>query len=356
MNSVTEVLCRWYGWLIQLYPPGFRAAFRGEMEAVFADAARDASSRGWGALARLWLREVRDWPIAMAAAYWRRTREVRSQLDTQGGMTMDRAWKGGEEGEPWAIQERGRSILAALPPLVMGVGVAAAATINGQSWFDLATWERALLSLLTLAPLAILGAGGVLALVRSIPKWGYPWAGGTFVAAALALQTLAEERAEVGATIVSPGVDVTMGLALVSAGGVVLVIAALRGWAQAGLTSIGFVSTFSIVTFSWVRAAPFYRNDLVRLAAPLGFLQALLTYVYARRGRPQGVRWAVLLSIWILNAAPMLLAHRVWRPWLVARGQTSPLVPLLGIVTFLAWAGPVASLLGQPIRRSLARA
>ena len=159
-----------------------------------------------------------------------------------------------------------------------------------------------------------------------------------------------------GLSIVSPVIDVSLALALVAAGGVVLIVAALRGWAQAGLTSIGFVSVFGISTFSLLRAAPFLRNDLVLLAAPLGLLQAFLTYVYVRGRRPEAMRWAVTASIWLLNAAPMLLAHQVWQPWLAERGRTSPVLPLLVIVTILTWAGPVAGLLGRPVRRSLGRA
>ena len=79
---------------------------------------------------------------------------------------------------------------------------------------------------------------------------------------------------------------------------------ALRAAGWAGLTSIGFAATFGITTLSMVRAAPFNRSDLVLFAA---------------------------------------------------RGRTSPLAPLLVIVTILAWAGPLAGLMGKPVRRALHR-
>jgi hypothetical protein len=326
------------------------------MRAVFEAAADEAGSRGWRPLLALWLGELRDWPAALLSAYGSWVRRVRSQIRWQGGVTMAKTWKGGDGGRRWAIDEGRRAVLAALPPLIMGVGIAAASMVDGGTWFDLTIWQQGLLILLTALPVGILGVGGLIALIRSIPDWSYAWAGGTFVAATVALKILAEERAEVGAPIVSPGVDVALALALVLAGGVVLIVAAWRGWAQAGLTSIGFVSVFGIATFSMVRAAPFHRNDLVLLAAPLGLLQASLTYVYVRGRRPKLARWMVLASIWLLNGAPMLVAHRVWQPWLAERGRTSPILPLLIIVTVLAWAGPVAGLLGQPFRRSLNRA
>jgi len=356
VKKAIEALCTLYGWMVQLYPPGFREAFEDEMKMVFADAATEAAARGLVPLMTLWLHELRDWPETVVSAYGSWALTMRSQFNGEGGLMMVREWNEATADRPWAIKGQGRAVLAALPPLIIGLGIGAGATINGGSWFDLALWQKGLLMLLTVLPVGILGVGGLVALVRSIPEWSYTWVGGTFVAATVLLKILAEERAEVGAAIVSPGVDAGIALALVLAGGVVLVIAALRGWAQAGLTSIGFVSIFGITTFSMLRAAPFQRNDLVLLAAPLGLAQALLTYVYVR-GRGWGVaRWLYLGAIWLLNGAPMVLAHRVWQPWLAARGRTSPVLPLLVIVTILAWAGPLAGLLGKPIRRSLNRA
>lgn len=356
MRRATHVLCALYGWLIYLYPLSFRTVFGEEMEAVFAAAVTEAGSRGSVALARFWLRELHDLPGAVVSAYWSSTVRKCSQVNRQGGISMDERRDGEKANRPWAIDDRFQAALAALPPLVMGLGIAAGATINGRSWFDLTAWQQVTLILLAVLPAGILGVGGLIALIRSIPEWSYAWVGGTFVAAILLVKILAEERAEVGASIISPAVDVSIALVLVLAGGVVLIIAAVRGWGQAGLTSVGFVSVFGITTFSLLRAAPFHRNDLVLLAAPLGLLQGLLTYIYVRRGRAKAMQWAIMLCVWLLNAAPMLLAHRVWQPWLAARGRTSPVVPLLVIVTILAWAGPVVGLLGRPVRRSLGRA
>jgi len=356
VKTAIDVLCVLYSWLNRLYPPGFRAAFGEEMQAVFAAAATEAASRGLAALLVLWLRELRDWPGAVLSAYWACALRVHAQVTRQEGTSMGKVWNSTESSRPWAIEGRGRAMLAALPPLVIGLGIGVAATIDGGTWFDMKVWEKALLMLLTVLPVGILGVGGLIALFRSIPEWSYAWAGGTCVAGTVLLKIIAEERAEVGLSIVSPAIDVGLALALVAAGSVVLVIAALRGWAQAGLTSIGCVSVFGISTFSLLRAAPFLRHDLVLLAAPLGLLQAVLTYVYVRGGRSQAMRWAVMALIWWLNAAPMLLAHQVWQTWLAQRGRTSPILPLLVIVTILAWAGPVAGLLGRSIRRSLGRA
>lgn len=262
----------------------------------------------------------------------------------------------GDNGDgPWAIDARNRAVLAALPPLVLGIGLALSALINGGSWFDLVLWQQVLVIMLTLLPVGVLGVGGAMALLRALPDWGYTWASSALLAGAVLFKILVEESAEVGAAVVSPGADAAIALVIVLAGGVVLAVAALRGWAQAGLTSIGFAATFGITTLSMVRAAPFHRSDLVLFAAPLGLLQAFLTYLYVRGQSTQTKRGLYLVSIWVLNGAPILLAHRVWQPWLAARGGTSPLAPLLIIVTILAWAGPIAGLLGRPVRRALHR-
>jgi hypothetical protein len=70
-----------------------------------------------------------------------------------------------------------------------------------------------------------------------------------------------------------------------------------------------------------VRAAPFNRNDLLLLAAPLGVLQAFLTYIYVRGRGTQLTRWLYLVSIWLLNGASILLAHYVVWPWLAVCGR-----------------------------------
>jgi hypothetical protein len=69
VNLTTRRLCRLYGWLVRVYPEWYRHEFGAEMQAVFEQAAEEAASRGWAALARLVGREARDWPVAVWAAY-----------------------------------------------------------------------------------------------------------------------------------------------------------------------------------------------------------------------------------------------------------------------------------------------
>ncbi len=357
MNRWVRVLCGLYGWLVRLYPPGFRAAFGDEMRAVFAEAAAEAASRGWVPLLALWYRELRAYPGTVGLAYRRWVSRIGTAVKT-GGWEMMNEHQDVRDRQPWRIRDRGMAVLAALPPLILGLGIALAVLPMlpvGRTWFELANWQRGLVIVLALLPVGVIGVGGIAAVVRGIPDWGYTWIGSTLMGAAVLVKTLAEERADVGLAMVSPAVDAGIALAIVLAGGIVLLIAAWRGWAQAGLTGIGYVAIFGISLFSVVRAAPFNRSDLALLAAPMGLLQAGLIYLYVQRSGGRPARWGYLLGLWVLNGLPVLMAHRVWQPWLASRGRPSPVLPLLVIVTMLGWAGPIAGLLGRPLRRTLGR-
>jgi hypothetical protein len=65
MNRAIGLLTRGYRCLLRLYPASFRAEFAAEMDEVFFQAIADAAHRGWGALARLCLRELGTWPGAL---------------------------------------------------------------------------------------------------------------------------------------------------------------------------------------------------------------------------------------------------------------------------------------------------
>jgi hypothetical protein len=59
---------RLYAGLLNLYPRWFRVEFADEMQAVFLEGAQEATARG--ALVHFCLREMRDAPQALTAAYW----------------------------------------------------------------------------------------------------------------------------------------------------------------------------------------------------------------------------------------------------------------------------------------------
>jgi len=111
---------------------------------------------------------------------------------------------------------------------------------------------------------------------------------------------------------------------------------------------------FRAVFADAVAIPPFYRRDVALLAVPLGLLVAALTYVYARGS--DLARIVVLVGIELVNVGIAWAAERVWQDWLLARGQPSPLLPLLVLLTGALLAGPLLGLLGRPLRGVLGRA
>ena len=63
---------RWYGWLLRLYPPSFRAEYGEELQMVFAQALADRNDQpAW----RLVWRELATAPPALIRLYWRELRQ-----------------------------------------------------------------------------------------------------------------------------------------------------------------------------------------------------------------------------------------------------------------------------------------
>ena len=113
-------------------------------------------------------------------------------------------------------------------------------------------------------------------------------------------------------------------------------------------------ATLGLSLFQMVAVPPFYRLDVALLSVPLGLLVAALTYVYVRGA--DLARIAVLVGVELVNVGIAWAADRVWHDWLLARGQPSPLLPLLVLLTGALLAGPLLGLLGRPLRGVLRRA
>lgn len=250
--------------------------------------------------------------------------------------------------------DRRRVLLAVLPPLLYGLGIALKALIIGAPWYTVPAWRLVAGIAAELLAATVLVVGGLVALVRRLPDWGYAWSGAGLMTLALGLQVLAEERAETGQSIVSPAVDLAMGALIVLAGVLVLLIAAWRGWPQAGLASIGLSTTLALSACSSATNAPFHRYDLALVAGPLGLLAAALTYCYARSTGT--IRVAAIAVIGLANAGAAWIVNRAWQAWLVARGRPSILLPLLVLLAGSLLAGPLLGLFVPPLRRVVKRA
>jgi hypothetical protein len=343
MNTAGQLITRFHALMARLYPYNFRREFEGEMCMDFADAVVEASHRGVRSLMSLWWRELRDWPKTLVTEYWFSIAELWNRRFFMSEIDQSKNWK---------IKSRKDAVISALPPLLFGLGIMASALIVRKPWYQIPSWRLYLGVVIgMLIPAIVVGIGGAIALFRRIPDWGYTWVGTAAMGTVLLVKTIAEERADEGLPIISPGVDLALaGLLLLGCLGL-LIWVALRGWQQAGLVSIGFASIMGVTMISLVTAGPFHRYDLALLAAPFGALMAWLAYLYAMGSNK--ARILVLLGMGLLNLGAVLLADRVTRSWIVANERPSFILPLLVLITGMLISGPILGLIGTPIRRAI---
>jgi len=134
--QIADALTHVYGWPLKLNPPSLRTAFGNQKERVSARVADDAAGDGLAPLI-LWLpRELWDWLAALGRSP--RSLILRATVadgSRRSGMMVSPSGRwAGRDG--CALDERKRRVLVALPALVIGVGVAAVATIDDGSWFE----------------------------------------------------------------------------------------------------------------------------------------------------------------------------------------------------------------------------
>ena len=134
-----------------------------------------------------------------------------------------------------------------------------------------------------------------------------------------------------------------------------LFTAALRGWPQAGLVSVGMASSLALGICGTVNAAPFYRYDLASLSMVLAALIAVFIYAYVIHG-DSTTRISVVVAMAVLNALFIWIISHAWYEWRIERGQPSQFVPMAIMVTIVLLSGPVAGLLTRSVRPLLSRA
>jgi len=93
-------------------------------------------------------------------------------------------------------------------------------------------------------------------------------------------------------------------------------------------------------------AAPFNRYDLALLAVPVGLIMASLIYLYLRKG--DGGRFIAILIFGVMNAAVFFVVASIWN---LPEGSPSPVIPFLIVLTGALLVGPIAGLIGEPVRR-----
>ncbi len=355
MSRLTDLGHMTHNLLVQTYPAKFRQEFGAEMRLDFADAIQDAARQGHKPILGLFLREILDWLATMPAEHWSRISSTRAvpaepeRISEPGGIHMDTT----ESNAGLDIPDGRAHLLAVLPPLAFGLAIAMSALLVGGPWRTVPPWRMTLGLLMILLFGVVISAGTLVALKRGLPDWGYTWLGAFLVSLLLLANVVADELAESGRHIVSPAVETSIGLVLVLILLAALVVSAARGWARAGLLSIGLAGTLGLSLLHAVTVAPFYRHDLALLAAPLGVVFALLIDVFVRRANT--TRLAVLAGFAAMNAGLAWTANLAWSEWFIARNQASLVWPLLVILTGLLLAGPLFGVLAQPIRPLLRR-
>jgi len=336
MNLTIERLSRLYALLTALYPHDFRQLFAREMRAVFHEKLLETSEKGAWALWRDFWKELHSLPMSVLTEYWSAFRNTFGR-GIMSLITEDKSWK---------IENNRDAIVASLPPMMMGLGIALGALIVWEPWYAIPRWRLMTGVSIIMLPGMLIGLGGLWALVKRIPTWGHTWVGASAMGLLLFVKTLAEERADAGLPLISPRLDVVVMILFLLGFAVLLMVAAWRGWRHAGMVSLGFAAMSGISIFSMATAAPLNRYDLALLAAPVGLLMSLLTYLYVRKGDLG--RLFAILCFGSLNTVMLLIVANAWE---IPSVHAFPVVPFLVVLTGALLVGPLVGLIGRPMRR-----
>jgi len=252
------------------------------------------------------------------------------------------------EDKSWKIENRRNAIIASLPPVMLGLGITLGALVVWEPWYAIPRWRLITGFVIMMLPGLFIGLGGLWALIKHLPSWGYTWIGASAMGLLLFVKTMAEEQADFGLPMVSPIVDIVIAILLLLGIAALLVFAAWRGWRHAGMVSLGFATMVGMASFSMTTAAPINRYDLALLAAPVGLVMSSLTYLYVRKGDLG--RLIAITGFGLLNAVMLLIVSRAWDMPAV---HAFPVLPFLVVLTGALLVGPIAGLIGMPVRRVL---
>lgn len=339
-------LTAFYAVLLHLYPSHIRVEFQQEMLLVFDQARGAAERQGGVALARMMLEEMAALPVVLARAYREAALGVIHKLLLENSSMFNgesESWRLAMNGRGFSPLNKGQALLAGLPLVLIGFGIATGGLIyDGTVSFPL-TWTALLPLLAPLGPGILLGVVSIWALLRGLPDWSISWLGSFLMGAALFAQVMMEEMIDEGTIALSPALELLLPLAMLLAGLAVLVMIARRGWARAGLFTAAAAGLFGLSLLQAVMAAPFTRTDLAVLAAPVGLVLGWLIFLYTRNSNQ--ARGIVLLGVAALNTCLVFLANTATRDRLNDMGRASPLVPLLVMITVVLVSGPLLGLL-----------
>lgn len=338
-----------YRGMIYCYPKLIREQFGEEMIGVFTEANERACQQGFKAVFGFIIRELIDWPYALLHACIDviKIQYHRLRRDSDAGVLMIGQPVESEiemfvQGRLPKTNKR-KSVLISLPLALLGLGIMLSALIRTDVWYRLPAWQLYLSVGVLLLPGVFVAAIALLAIIKRIPDWGLTWVGCAFMGFTLSFQVAVSEFAEEGMLSIPPAIEVILGLTFFLAGLTLLLLVATRGWARAGLFTMAVAGTMGLSLFQALTAAPFNRDDVAIFAGPLGFIFALLMYLYI--GWDPGKRWLILSGFVLVNTAVVFISTNTLRPWFESSGAADPVLPLLVIITGLLLSGPLSGVL-----------
>jgi len=252
--------------------------------------------------------------------------------------------------------------LAALPPVLLGLSLAiplllraplSQLVIGGPTRIHYSPGVITGGMMVTIGAMVvaalILVIGGVVAVARRLPLWGYTWIGTTVMVIAVALTVAADDLPY----LVSPLIDMLIMMALMLLLAAALGAVGWRGPLLGGLAGLSTTMILCLVVVSWASNPPINRLDVGLLVGPLGLLYGGLLYGFVT-GPP--VRRAALLAVGGLLCLGMMwgVEYGVFWQWRVSRGQTGQPLILLAVGLTILTFGPAAGLVAQKLRPRLA--
>ena len=259
------------------------------------------------------------------------------------------------------------ALLAALPPVLLGLSIAiplllcqlvgraplSRLVIGGPTRIHYGPGfiTRGIvvgIGVMVLAALTLV-IGGVVAMARRLPLWGYTWVGTTVMVIVFALMVAADDLPY----LVSPVIDVLIMMALMLLLGAALGAVGWRGPLLGGLAGLSTTMILSLMVVSWASNPPINRLDVGLLVGPLGLIYGGLLYGFVT-GSPAR-RAAVLAVGGLLCLGTMWgVEYGVFWQWRVSHGQTGQPLILLAVGVTLLTFGPAVGLVAQTLRPRLA--
>lgn len=251
------------------------------------------------------------------------------------------------------FEEPRDSLWAVAPLFLFGIGISLNSLVRGGPYYSIPSWRLVLGVALGLLPMLLIAAMSINALIRRIPDGYWVWVGAGFMGFTLFVETVSEERAELGKAILSPTGDTFIAITILVAWTALIITAALRGWRQAGLLGMGLSGSLGLSFFLSATAAPFFRHDLALAAAPIGALFSLLAFVYLRSSSG-AVRTGTLAGSLAINLFSIAVANRAWADGMSVQKGAAPTL-LLVFSAGLLLSSPLLWLIKRPLERALER-